>query len=59
MLGASTYHISAAREQLSQEQEDTERGGGADDELFSDLGEPKRRALQPLGENQHVNMSLD
>ncbi|VDO10976.1 unnamed protein product [Rodentolepis nana] len=62
MLGASTYQVAAARDQVMQEQagaeiEETEEE--EDEEIFMDVREPKKRALQPLNENQQVNMSLD
>lgn len=62
MLGASTYHVAAARDKVMQEQaggdnEETEEE--EDEEIFTDVRESKKRALHPLSENQQVNMSLD
>ncbi|VDL60716.1 unnamed protein product [Hymenolepis diminuta] len=62
MLGASTYHVAAARDKVMQEQaggdnEETEEE--EDEEIFTDVRESKKRALHPLSENQQLNMSLD
>lgn len=51
LLGASAFQISEARDKCEKNEE-----GQTECE---DVREPKKRTLQPLGENQRVNMSLD